>query len=303
MLQAYGQLANILIEEEERLYRVAESVKGGWRGWREFVVQKKVEETDANCTISSFYLAPKDGGALPAYLPGQFTTVRAHVPAKDGQEAYFQPRQYSLSVPSNEQFFRITVKREDSVPTVAVNPPVGCPMHRAGVVSTLLHTTLAVGSVVELAAPFGDFYLDTAATNPVVLLAAGVGLTPLATMHDAALKAKRPVSLLYACRSSAFHPLKEWFASNAAAQQATRVWYSSPLASDKVGAHYDEAGLMDLAALAARPDLAAKFLPAGADYYVCGPQPFMKSQLAALRSLGVPEDKLHAELFGSGSVE
>lgn len=284
---AYAQLSSIFIAVEEALYEAAESTPGGWRGWRKFIVKKRNEETSG---ITSFTLAPADGGAVPPHLPGQFTTVRAILPQDGAKDTYVQPRQYSLSEPANNKTFRITVKREDPIPTSSYKG--------AGVVSTWVHTVLKEGTEVELAPPFGDFVLKPG-DSPVVLLGAGVGITPLTTMMEAANKAKRPVSLLYAARSGAYHPLKDWFVKQKQSNPV-RVWYSEKNPGDKLGTTHDEEGFVDLSKLPS--EQAAKLLPRDADVYICGPLPFMHAQLASLRKLGFKEEQLHAELFGAGGV-
>ena len=102
---AYGVLADVLIEAEGKLYAEAATRDGGWSGWRPFRITDKVAESEE---ITSFYLTPTDGGALPAFLPGQYTTVRVFVPEWN----VMQPRQYSLSDAPGSAAFRISVKRE-----------------------------------------------------------------------------------------------------------------------------------------------------------------------------------------------
>lgn len=97
---AYAQLAKIMIDREEQLYRTSE----GWRDWREFRIQEKVPESDE---ITSFYLVPVDGGKLPPFLPGQYISVRTEVPDLH----YLQARQYSLSDAPGKDYYRISVKR------------------------------------------------------------------------------------------------------------------------------------------------------------------------------------------------
>jgi len=126
---AYGQLADMLIAEEARLYADSAAKPGGWTGWRAFrVVGKQPESAD----ITSFYLAPADGGTVPDYRPGQYVSVRIFVP----ELGLMQPRQYSLSDAPGQDRLRISVKRE---PAGAETP--------AGRVSNALHDRLQEGGV------------------------------------------------------------------------------------------------------------------------------------------------------------
>ncbi|KAJ3184698.1 hypothetical protein HDU87_004102 [Geranomyces variabilis] len=164
---AYQVLADIFITTEADLTRAAAEGAGGWRGWRSFVVDKKVVESSE---ITSFYLKPKDGRQLSTFIPGQFISLRHYVP----ELGVWQPRQYSLSDSPHPECFRISVKREEG-------GPGGIP---AGKVSTRLHEHVQPGSAVQISHPFGDFNLNRNASTPVVLLSGGVGLTPMTSMMN-----------------------------------------------------------------------------------------------------------------------
>jgi nitric oxide dioxygenase len=282
---------------------------------------------------------------VPAYQPGQYTTVLAQLPASISGtsavgEAYTQPRQYSLSKSADNKSFRITVKREDPLPTASGAAPTkpvcpftggshakAAPGSLAGVVSTWVHSSLQVGSVVDLAPPFGEFVLQPG-KGPVVLLAAGVGLTPMIPMLETAAAMGRRVSLLYATHSSNKHPLRSWFAGyrgskgvSAAASSATpdskpatvkggpadvtlKVWYEAPMVDkDTLGVTHDYTGRIELDKLSEAEQARMLSLDSkDADYYVCGPPQFMQAQLAQLRKLCVPENRLHSEVFGAGAL-
>lgn len=270
-------------------------MSGGWRGWRKFIVKSKTVESQGGANITSFEMVPQDGGAVPAYHPGQYTTVLAQVPASGEFPACKQPRQYSLSKAADGKSFRITVKREDprgaqTCPVMGNHAP-----SPAGRVSTLLHQTLQEGSVVELAPPFGEFHLDPKASTPVVLLAGGVGLTPMLAMAEAATAGGRGVTFLYAVESGAHHPMKKWLQMQVKPNFAARVWYRTPSEEDKLGEDYHVKGVMDLKAMPKE-----QLLLKDADYYLCGPASFMSKQMAVLKELGVPAAKIHAEAFGTG---
>ena len=71
-LSAYWNLAYIFIDRERELYEAA-----GWVGWRDFVVAKKIKESDE---IASFYFKPRDGKSLEPFRPGQYISVQRFVP-------------------------------------------------------------------------------------------------------------------------------------------------------------------------------------------------------------------------------
>ena len=280
--EAYQQLADIFIEAEAGLYEQAAARPGGWRGWRNFVVRQKREESGV---ITSFFLEPEDGGPVAAFKPGQYISVVVDLP----QLGLQQVRQYSLSDAPNERYYRISVKRESDAAARVT-----------GYVSNLLHDHVHKGDVVRISPPFGNFHIDLQATTPVVLVSGGVGLTPLVSMLKTVLKnTDREVVFVHGARNSAVHAMKERLKATADTNRRMTniVFYDAPLDDDLPGYDYDHAGLVDLRRVAdavLRPD---------ADYYVCGPIPFMQMQVRTLKALGVPESRLHYEVFGSDVLE
>lgn len=279
---AYGQLAEVLIGLESKLYAEATMAAGGWSGWRDFVVQRKQVESDE---ITSFYLLPADGGAVPSYQPGQYVSVKLMVP----ELGFSQPRQYSLSAAPGEQTLRISVKREQGN-EAALQPQ--------GMVSNRLHAHVHEGDVILVAPPMGDFVLHQDRDNPVVLISAGVGLTPMVAMLEALVRGapSREVHFIHACRHGGVHAFRDHVAKVAASHPRvkTRVHYEFPREADRDLPH--ETGRIDLQRL-------CETLPGGvADYYLCGPKPFMQAQMAALKGMRVPPERIHAEVFGTGGV-
>ncbi|CAB5516812.1 Flavohemoprotein [Achromobacter anxifer] len=279
---AYGQLADLLIAEEARLYAESAAKPGGWTGWRAFRVVGKQRES---AEITSFYLAPADGGAVPAYRPGQYVSVRVFVP----ELGLMQPRQYSLSDAPGQDRLRISVKREAG----GADTP-------AGRVSNALHDRLEEGGVIDVAPPQGDFHLREEGNAPVVLLSGGVGLTPMVSIlnHLVGLNDERQIRFVHGCRNSSVHAMKEHVNSIAAERGNVRkaVFYEEIGHADQPGRDYDHAGRVDL--LAIRDQV----IVPDADYYLCGPAGFMRAQRAALTGLGVPDERIHAEAFGSGGA-
>jgi nitric oxide dioxygenase len=276
--EAYGVIADVFINVEEELYREAERAPGGWRDFRNFVVAQKVQESDV---ITSFYLKPQDGGPLPTYQPGQYISVKLAIPG----ETYTHIRQYSLSDSPGKDYYRISVKREDA----AEGKP-------AGIVSNYLHNHVREGDVLPISAPAGDFVLDTSKETPVVLLSGGVGLTPLVSMLNTLVERQpqRRVHFIHAARNSRMHALKEHVAALADRHEAltSHVVYSQPTEEDRAERRFDKEGYVDL------PWLQSVLPDNQADFYFCGPAPFMKTVYRALKDWGVPDERIHFEFFG-----
>lgn len=278
---AYGQLADLFISTEKAIYDQHQQTKGSWLGWRNFKIAKKVVESDE---ITSFYLAPVDGGDLPNYEAGQYISVRVFV-----QELNLrQPRQYTLSTSPQADYLRISVKREDAKGELA-----------EGWVSNTLHS-LAEGSEIEVSAPTGNFYLiDSKKRN--VFISGGVGLTPMIAMLNqlVTLDMPQPVTFIHACRSSQVHAMKQHIHDLKAKfpRLSTFTAYEFPNDGDVLGVDYEAIGRLDLASMD------AALLPTTADYYLCGPMPFMAEQHKALVARGIPAENIHSEAFGTGGVK
>ncbi|MBJ9942435.1 NO-inducible flavohemoprotein [Burkholderia multivorans] len=273
---AYGNLADLLAGMESGLYEQAATRVGGWTGWRSFIVRDKRPESSV---ITSFVLEPADGRPVANFEPGQYVSVAVDVPTLGLQ----QIRQYSLSDMPNGRTYRISVKREGGGPY----PP--------GYVSCLLHDHVNVGDEIRLAAPYGCFHIDVDASTPIVLISGGVGLTPMISMLKRAIQdPKRQVVFVHGARNSGVHAMRDRLRETARTHTnfSLIVFYDDPLPQDLPGRDYDHAGLVDVNAIKD-----AILLP-DADYYICGPVPFMRLQHDALKQLGIPEARIHYEVFG-----
>jgi len=272
--EAYGYLASIFIGREHEIYQTAAQKPGGWCGPRLFtVLQKKIESE----YVTSFVLAPSDGGAISAYMPGQYLAVRVKPAGAD----YFEIRQYSLSDKFNGENYRISVKRETD--------PV------MGTVSNYLHNTINQGDEIAVLPPAGDFFLQDTGT-PNVLISAGVGLTPMMSMLEAivATENHEPVFFLHACEN----PQQHSFATRIENLQEQNpkiksfTWYNN---SDVLpGMSYR--GLMEIANIAAQLPLSS------GNFYLCGPTGFMKFVKDQLLAIGVKPERIHYEVFGPHSA-
>ena len=265
---AYGQLADILIGAEEAAYAATAEAPGGWRGARSFRLSRKVQESEE---IVSLYLAPADGGSLPPFQAGQYIGLRLLL---DGEE---QRRNYSLSALGDGREYRISVKRE-----------VG------GKVSNYLHDQLQVGASLELFPPAGDFVLRES-SKPLVLISAGVGITPALSMLEAARDSGREIHFIHCARHAGVHAFRDWVDSQGAERPQLRhyVCYSEPRAGDKA----DAEGFLSLEQL-------EQWLPEQRDLdaYFLGPKPFMAQIKRHLQELGVPPGQSHYEFFGPASA-
>jgi ferredoxin-NADP reductase len=247
---------------------------------------------DAAQSQCSFYLEPLDGLALPPYKPGQFLTFSLMVPGQPGEAARSITRCYSLSDSPVPNHYRVTIKR---VPAPA--QPAGLP---AGLSSNYFHDHVHAGDTLQLRAPAGHFHLDTAALTPVVLLAGGIGITPMFSMLRwcAQHQPQRAVHLYFGVRNSAEHAYKALLEDMAAALPTftLQVVYSNPLPEDTHTVDYQHKGYVNL-------DLLKTTLPHGPhQFYICGPTAMLESLVPALVEWGVATADIHFEAFGPASV-
>ena len=264
---AYGQLADLLIGAEEEIYAATERTDGGWRGGRAFRVASKVNESEE---ITSFYLQPADGGSILDFIPGQYIGIRLFI---DGEEVR---RNYSLSAGPNGREYRISVKREPG-----------------GRVSNYLHDRVAEGDEVELFIPAGEFTLNQS-KKPLVLISAGVGITPLMTMLEAAVHSGRPIRFIHCARHAGVQAFTDRVEELVAANPQVQRFYCLEEQRPDDGAHAH--GRLSLERLKA-------WLPAERDIdaYFLGPKPFMSAVRRNLRELGVPDAQARYEFFGPAS--
>jgi ferredoxin-NADP reductase/MOSC domain-containing protein YiiM len=239
--------------------RPAQAGAPAWAGFRPLRVSKVVPES---ATVSSIYLTAPDESPLPSAQPGQYLTLRV---TGAGQPA--PVRSYSLSSAPAPGAYRISVKREPF-----------------GAVSRFLNGTLRPGATLEVAAPRGDFTLG-AGTGPVLLISAGIGLTPvLAMLHElAARRSEREVWWIHGARGPREHPL---------AAEAHALLAGIPNAREHV--FYSAAGDR-----LSKDKLLALDVPADASAYICGPASFMTDMRDALSAAGVDPARIHTELFGA----
>jgi uncharacterized protein len=281
--------------------------------WRPFRVAQIVDES---ATIRSFHLQPMDGAGLVPHQAGQYLPIRVTLPgpvAGDGaargdtagdaanrvagtdalHDATAAPgggtvtrRTYTLSSGPADSAYRISVKRE-------------------GTVSRYLHDTLQVGSVLEARAPAGGFTLDAHEPRPAVLLAAGVGITPMVAMlrdivyEGMRTRRMRPTWLFQSSRTLAERAFNEELAylEQVAGGAINVVRALSDPRGAQANKDYEHAGRIDIALL-------RETLPFDDyDFYLCGPAAFMQSLYDGLRDLNIADERIHAEAFGPASMQ
>jgi ferredoxin-NADP reductase/ferredoxin len=277
-----------LLERALRIPALSEGWQGSFRelldkstepaapAWSGFQPLRVAEIRRESSTISSFRLVPSaKGGPKPSAQPGQYLTVRVR-PDADRPPL---TRSYSLSDVPGERGYRISVKRE-------------------GAVSRYLHDRVAVGDLVDVAAPRGSFVLR-AGVSPIVLISGGVGATPVLAMLHALARERsgRPIWWLHGARNHDEQAFGAEVDDLLASLPDTHrlVAYSKPGDGD-AAADYDLAGRLDLGAL----ERAA--VPADADYYLCGPDGFMRTITSALEARGVAREQIATEVFGAVAI-
>jgi ferredoxin-NADP reductase len=253
------------------------------------------EYEDAARAQCSFYLEPHDGCALPAFKPGQFLTFKIKPPKASGTgvgEACNVVRCYSLSDRPDPAQYRITVKR--------ALPPVARPDLPPGYVSGHFHDHVQVGDVLQIKAPAGQFFIDPDYQIPVVLIAGGIGITPMMSMLLWSLDEcpGRAVYLYYGAlrgAEQAFKPVLEKLAKSNPNFHLTVV-YEKPAPDDEQGRDFHHAGYVNV-------DLLRCTLPHRRhQFYVCGPPAMMASVISGLREWGIPPQDIFQEAFGPASV-
>jgi ferredoxin-NADP reductase/MOSC domain-containing protein YiiM len=243
-----------------------------WLGFRPMRVAQIHRESDS---VTSFVLAPNDRQPLPALAAGQFVVLRLIVDPK--KPPVF--RSYSLSDQPTADHLRISVKRESN-----------------GIGSSFLDDRTQQGDILDISGPRGSFILRPG-DNPVVLLSAGVGATPvMSILHAlAAEKSQREIWWIYGARNSMEHPFAQ--ESRSLLRQLARgtgfVVYSRPSTTDKLGLDFDASGHVDVALLERIG------VSLNSDFYLCGPTSFLEGMQDGLKNWGALAGNVYTEIFGA----
>lgn len=278
---AYDIIADAFISIEKDMYAEKENTTGGWKDFRDFEIFKKVEESDL---VTSFYLKPTDGRPVSSYKPGQYLTVKLDI--EDDPHTHL--RHYSLSDAPGKNHYRISVKREPGHGDIP-----------DGIVSTHLHQHIKEGDILPFAVPAGDFSLNKEGL-PIVLISGGIGLTPLISMLNSLVETKthRPIIYIHATQNSSTHAMKDHIDNIISEHDNVKsyVVYDSPTPEDKERYNFDKEGFIDLGWL-------KTIVPNNqANFYYCGPLPFMTAINKALKAWNVPAERMHYEVFNPITV-
>ncbi len=264
-----------------------DKLRMSWNGFRKFRIVSKNMVTDDICSIE---LSPHDGKPLPAFLPGQYLTFQIQVPS----QSHPLIRCYSLSdSPFYPERYRIMVKRIRPTPE---NPDIP-----HGLVSNFFHDSINERDIVDVKAPSGHFFLQMTQNFPVVLIAGGVGITPILSMLNtiAEMGQKRETWLFFGVHNSKHHVMPEHFKMIDQENEfiQVRVFYSSPQPNDVVGEHYHHEGRITI-------DKIKEILPSNNyDFFICAPPPMVKDLRTNLKDWGVPKKNIHFEAFGPATVK
>lgn len=263
--EAYWFLANIMIDREAEIRADILAQPGGWTDWRRFVIAARHDEA---ADIVSFTLRPEDGGPVVAHRPGQYLTLRLDIAGLSGVK-----RNYSVSGAPDTSEYRITVKRDHH-----------------GQASVFLHENGAVGTVLEIAPPAGDFQLARDQQRPLILLSGGVGLTPFVSMMEVIADQHRdvPVHYVHGEADRAHHALDQEVRDAATRHGNTVVTTFYEAGSENPSHH----GRISMDWLLANTPVSE------ADIYLCGPRPFLRHFVSGLVDAGVPTNRIHYEFFG-----
>jgi nitric oxide dioxygenase len=289
---AYWQLASIMIAKEDQ---ITKHEKGDWLYWRDFRIAKKAKES---AEITSFYLQPTDGKKLPSYKPGQYISIKTHVP----KLGYMQPRQYSLSDKPSPNYYRISVKKETGLPT---NEPEA--VVHPGYISNVLHDEMSEGDILSVSHPAGEFFHDPEVDRdvPVVLLSAGVGLTPMVSILNTLLDrgSTQRISFIHGARNTSVRAFREHIQAAAKKHEnVTASFFIGDHEQDKdvEGLHYHHIGRVKLDVLDRTQDLQLE--NENTKYFVCGPEGFMSAMEKQLLDFGVAPERINMEVFGTGDA-
>lgn len=238
-----------------------------WTGWRPFTIAEKRPESSI---ITSFILRPADGLPIQRHRPGQHLTFLFPVTGKGEIQ-----RNYTISCDANGEYYRISVKREPQ-----------------GTVSRWLHDEAGPGTTIEVMPPSGSFVLPDDQKRPVVFLSGGVGQTPMVAMAEA-IADRHPdlkAEYVHCAINGAVHAFRQHIAEIARHQKdfRTTVFYSKPEPGDV----FNHEGHLTMEWLRENTPLEE------ADYFVCGPLPFLRAFVPGLLKAGVPHDRVHYEFFG-----
>eukprot|EP00164_Ancoracysta_twista_P002593 GFYU01003449.1.p1 GENE.GFYU01003449.1~~GFYU01003449.1.p1 ORF type:complete len:443 (-),score=116.68 GFYU01003449.1:47-1276(-) len=255
---AYGQLADILIDAEAKMYDDLANREGGWNGWRPFTVIRKDVEAG---NIVTFELEPVDKKPVSAIIPGEYITLMFPngLPGHDGLIA---PRHYSVSS------------------KVGANYTISIRRHDQGLFSRHLVDNVKVGDQLNIAPPIGRFRLSEKgdASRRAVFIGGGVGYTPLVSLSGEATKKGHPCTFFYSAKTA--EEVK-----NVCAKFSDLDIRKETTAVTGTGTRLSGQSIVDV-------------VGKDADFYICGPADMITGISAQLKEVGVAAADIHYEFFG-----
>mgnify|MGYP003583066178 CR=1 FL=1 len=270
--EAYAMLADAFVSEEQKLYQASNAEPGALHDMRVLDVKQE------SANVRSFILAPVNATPVPNFQPGQYVSVAVQL--ENGQR---QLRQYSLSDAPGKAHLRISVKRE----IAGTETP-------AGMVSNWLHDNVEKGGVLAISPPFGDFTPDTDGSAPIVLLSAGIGITPMVSVLNriADVASQRKVIFAHAAQEPRYQAHRDDIAKARAIMPNLQVvtFYET------LDAQFQ--GMADVIQGRMKIDQLPAWSFADTNVYMCGPLKFMQAQWRDLIAHGVPPVRLYQEVFG-----
>lgn len=258
----YWEMADALIGREQQLYSEAGSTPE--TTWIPVVVAERIQQSPATVALT---LTSADGSPLPDFRAGQYISVAVRLP--DGAR---QIRQYSLSHAAGADRWRISVRRE-------------------GEVSSHLHEYAFEGVELSVSRPFGDVYLDSEPSTPLLLMSAGIGITPVLGMLYALAEEQqnRPVTVVHADRTRATHAHRREITELVdRIPGASLITYYDELPADYPVGDGERIGRIDLQHID---------VPSEANVYLCGPAPFMDALNGQLAAAAVAPERVYSEAF------
>ncbi len=246
---------------------------GNWLGFQECEVLSVVRETT---DVASFLFRPKNPDILVRALPGQFVTVR-HVDAADTTRS----RPYTISeLDPSAGHFRISVRKSDQP---------------GDSLSRVLHEQIGMGDTLDIRGPAGHFALDVEQSNPVLLIAAGIGITPILSMLSAqCLFDKRPVRLIHALRFADQQPLGNDVRRAIAKLPNSRAYLAVSSLPESGATEEMKPGRISESLIAE----ALESLDRSATLaYICGPPAFCDDVTTWLQKLGLDDANINHETF------
>ncbi len=266
-------------------------IPASWEGFREFKVERR-EIEDGNRSICSFYLVPIDDQPLPIFRPGQFLTFRLQIEDPVTHQPKTVVRCYTISDSPKPEHYRVSIKREPAPSDQPELPP--------GLSSNFFHDHVQEGTILQVKAPSGNFYLIEDEPLPVVLIGGGIGITPMLSIVETLIQcaSQREIWLYYGARNGSEQIMQERLQELAKTHNNfhLHLCYSKPDHNDIEGIDYQHHSRVNI------PLLRTTLKCRRHQFYVCGPKAMMESMVPGLEEWGVDTGDIYYESFGPASL-